>query len=46
MTLDGDIAIRPLGSEDHPHWLPLWKDYQVFYAVDIPPPVTALTWAR
>jgi GNAT superfamily N-acetyltransferase len=46
MTLDGDIAIRPLGSEDHPHWLPLWKDYQAFYAIDIPPPVTALTWTR
>jgi GNAT superfamily N-acetyltransferase len=46
MTLDGDIAIQPLGPEDHPHWLPLWKDYQAFYAVDIPPPVTALTWTR
>jgi GNAT superfamily N-acetyltransferase len=46
MTLDGDIVIQPLRSDDHPHWLPLWKDYQAFYAVDIPPPVTALTWTR
>ena len=46
MTLDGDIVIQPLRSEDHPHWLPLWKDYQACYAVDIPPPVTALTWTR
>ena len=46
MTLDCDIVIQPLRSDDHSHWLPLWKDYQVFYAVDIPAPVTALTWTR
>jgi GNAT superfamily N-acetyltransferase len=27
-------------------WLPLWKDYQRFYEVDIPEPVTLKTWAR
>ena len=46
MTFEADIVIRPLGGDDHPHWLPLWKGYQAFYAVDIPPPVSALTWTR
>src|SRR6185312_2594661 len=46
MTHESDIVIQPLKPEDRPHWLPLWKDYQAFYAVDIPAPVTALTWTR
>jgi GNAT superfamily N-acetyltransferase len=46
MTLDGDIVVRPLRSEDHAHWLPLWKGYQAFYAVDIPSATSALTWTR
>ena len=46
MTLAGDVVIQPLRSGDHSHWLPLWKDYQAFYTIDIPPPVTALTWTR
>ena len=29
MTLDGDIIIQPLRSDDHPHWLPLWKDIRL-----------------
>jgi GNAT superfamily N-acetyltransferase len=46
MAFSSDIEVRPLRAEDHAHWLPLWKGYQVFYAVDIPPDTTALTWAR
>jgi GNAT superfamily N-acetyltransferase len=46
MTLDGDIVIRPLRSEDQAHWLQMWKDYKVFYAINIAESVTALTWTR
>jgi GNAT superfamily N-acetyltransferase len=46
MTRDDDLVVRPLRTEDREHWLPLWKDYQVFYAVDIPAPATAQTWTR
>jgi ribosomal protein S18 acetylase RimI-like enzyme len=46
MTFTDDIAVQPLRAEDHADWLPLWKGYQAFYAVDIPPATTALTWTR
>ncbi len=41
-----DVRIQPVRAEDHDHWLPLWKDYQAFYKVDIPSNVSAATWAR
>lgn len=46
MTDDDAIDIRPLGADDQAVWLPLWRAYQVFYAVDIPGEVTATTWRR
>lgn len=40
------ISLRPLGSEDHAAWMPLWQGYQAFYDVAIPVNVTELTWSR
>jgi GNAT superfamily N-acetyltransferase len=40
------IEIRPLRDQDHTAWMPLWKGYQAFYETDIPPDVSAVTWAR
>ena len=44
--MNSDSRIRPLRDEDHSRWLPLWRGYQGFYAVDISPDVSMLTWAR
>jgi len=41
-----NIVIRPLLPDHHDAWLPLWRGYQAFYAVDIPSDVSALTWTR
>ena len=38
--------IRPLLSSDRDAWLQLWRGYQAFYAVQIPPAVTDTTWSR
>ncbi|BDC45185.1 GNAT family N-acetyltransferase [Paraburkholderia terrae] len=40
------IEIRALDIADFDIWLPLWKNYQRFYQVDIPEAVTLETWAR
>jgi GNAT superfamily N-acetyltransferase len=40
------IRVSPLTAEDYESWLPLWRGYQVFYQVDLPPEVTATTWER
>jgi GNAT superfamily N-acetyltransferase len=40
------ITVLPLEPQDYAAWLPLWRSYQAFYHVDIPPDVTAATWAR
>jgi GNAT superfamily N-acetyltransferase len=40
------IGIRPLGTQDHDAWLPLWSGYTRFYRARLPPEVTATTWAR
>ena len=40
------VLIQPLEAVHHPHWLPLWKGYQSFYAASIPDETTALTWQR
>ena len=40
------INVRPLEIDDHAAWLPLWRGYQSFYEVDLPPEVTAATWQR
>lgn len=46
MTADTETCIVPLRPGDHTAWLPLWRGYQAFYDVDIPPDVSAVTWAR
>ncbi|MDR5836100.1 GNAT family N-acetyltransferase [Caballeronia sp. LZ034LL] len=40
------FEIKPVDNDDFHRWLPLWKDYQRFYKVDIPESVTRETWAR
>jgi ribosomal protein S18 acetylase RimI-like enzyme len=46
VTDDPEIRIFQLRPDDHAAWLPLWRGYQSFYEVDIPPDVSAVTWAR
>lgn len=46
MTADPETCICQLRPEDYSAWLPLWRGYQSFYEVDIPPEVSALTWTR
>lgn len=38
--------IRDAGPADEAVWCGLWEQYLAFYAVDLPPEVTASTWAR
>lgn len=40
------MLIRLARPEDHDQWLPLWRGYQSFYKVDLPPEQTALNWQR
>ncbi len=40
------MIIRLARPEDHDQWLPLWRGYQAFYKVDLPPEQTALNWQR
>ena len=40
------IIIKPATESDYAQWLPLWKQYQTFYRVDIPDAVTQQTWRR
>lgn len=40
------VTIRPLSPGDQAAWQPLWRGYQSFYQVDIPPEVSAVTWRR
>jgi GNAT superfamily N-acetyltransferase len=46
MTEAGETVIRPLRSDDHGAWMPLWQGYQAFYKVQIAPEVSDVTWAR
>jgi len=45
MNAEG-ATIRPLSPADHAAWLPLWRGYQAFYKVDIPPEVSDVTFRR
>jgi len=38
--------IKAVESYHFDSWLPLWKNYQRFYEVDIPESVTRETWSR
>ncbi len=40
------LRIRDATSGDETGWRELWQDYLDFYRVDLPPAVTAATWAR
>ncbi len=40
------LVIRMATTTDHDAWLPLWRGYQGFYRVDLPPSTSATTWAR
>lgn len=40
------FEIRPVTSDDHDVWLPLWRGYQAFYKTDIPIEVSETTWQR
>src|SRR5690554_2739786 len=39
-------SVRLLTPADRDAWEPLWKGYQEFYNVDLPPDTTDLTWRR
>jgi GNAT superfamily N-acetyltransferase len=40
------IQVRAAREHEFDVWLPLWRGYQAFYKVDLPPEVTATTWQR
>jgi GNAT superfamily N-acetyltransferase len=40
------IQIRPVTSQDHDAWLPLWQAYLTFYNTQLPDAVSASTWQR
>jgi GNAT superfamily N-acetyltransferase len=40
------IIVTPVSAADRASWLPLWKGYQAFYAIDFPDSVTNLLWTR
>jgi GNAT superfamily N-acetyltransferase len=46
MNALAEIVVQPLRPGDQSAWLPLWRGYQEFYAVDIPAEVSELTWTR
>ncbi|MFO7169054.1 MAG: GNAT family N-acetyltransferase [Chloroflexota bacterium] len=39
-------SVRLLTPADRDAWEPLWRGYQEFYNVDLPPDTTDLTWRR
>ena len=39
-------TVRRVCADDHATWLPLWRGYQVFYAMDIPDSTSVITWQR
>jgi len=41
-----DVQIRPVTSEDHAAWLPLWKAYLTFYNTELADNVSESTWKR
>ena len=46
MTRRLPVEIRPVTTEDHDAWLPLWQGYQRFYMMSLDPAVSAATWQR
>jgi GNAT superfamily N-acetyltransferase len=41
-----DVVIRRIGSEERGAWEPLWKAYQVFYAVELSETANDTAWRR
>ncbi|MEP9379804.1 GNAT family N-acetyltransferase [Aquabacter sp. CN5-332] len=46
MSADARIEVRAVERSDHAAWLPLWRAYQAFYDIAMPPDVSELTWSR
>jgi len=40
------IRVRAARDDEYAVWMPLWRGYQAFYAVDIAEDVSRLTWQR
>jgi len=40
------LIVREAQAADDAAWRPLWDAYLAFYHMDLPPEVTAATWAR
>jgi GNAT superfamily N-acetyltransferase len=40
------VTLRAFAADDFDAWYPLWRGYQAFYKVDLPPATTAETWRR
>ncbi|MGY5957237.1 GNAT family N-acetyltransferase [Kosakonia sp. BK9b] len=40
------VTIEAARETDYEGWLPMWKNYQIFYNVDIAESVTKRTWQR
>ena len=41
-----NVQIRPVTTDDHNAWLPLWQAYLRFYETDLAPAVSNVTWQR
>ncbi len=46
MPRGNGVEVRAFERGHHAAWLPLWRGYQAFYKIDIPPEVSNVTWAR
>lgn len=44
--MPSSFVVRPVKAGDRERWEPLWRGYQRFYKVDLPPEVTEATWRR
>lgn len=45
-TDSSKITIEPAVQEDFADWLPLWKNYLIFYRTELSDNMTQLTWSR
>ena len=39
-------TVRRVRADDHQAWLPLWRGYQAFYAMDLSDSTSVTTWQR
>ncbi len=40
------IKVSPVQQQDYTQWLEYWVAYQNFYQVNLPLPITKMTWER